>query len=73
MPGTVRVGLVVVIDEFDRTAEQAALGVDFLLPDLGAEQRLFAVGGERTGQRHAEADFDRGGALRECPPGRQGG
>jgi len=27
-------------------------------------QRHFAVGGERTGQRHAETDFDRFGGLR---------
>src|SRR5260221_1051816 len=45
-----------VIDELDWTPEQAALGVDLLLPDLHAEQRLLAVGREPTGQRHGEAD-----------------
>ena len=53
------IALVVVEDELDRTPEQTALGVDFLFPDLHAEQRLLAVGGERAGQRHAEADRDR--------------
>ena len=61
-----RVGLVVVIDELNLAAEQAAFGVDLFLPDLGAEQRLLAVGRQRAGQRHAKADFDwAAGALRE--------
>ena len=30
--------------QFDLAAEQSALGVDFLFPDFGAEQRLLAVG-----------------------------
>ena len=51
--------LVVVIDELDRAPEQAALGVDLLLPDLHAEQRLLAVRRQRAGQRHGEADLDR--------------
>src|SRR5262249_17268306 len=33
--------------------------VDGLLPDRGTEQRLLAVGGERSGQRHGEPDRDR--------------
>jgi hypothetical protein len=45
--------------------QQAAFGVDFFLPNLRAEQRLLAVDGERAGQRHTEAYFDRCGALRE--------
>ncbi len=53
------------MDELNLPAEQAALGVDFFFPDLAAEQRLLAVHGERAGQRHAEADFDRCGALGE--------
>ena len=61
------------MDELDLPAEQAALGIDFLCPDLAAEQRLLAVGGKRAGQRHAEADFDRRGALgkggRSCERG----
>ena len=66
MPGTVDgIGLVVVMDKLDLTAKQTALGVDFFLPDLGAEQRLLAVGRERAGQRHAETDLDRCGALRK--------
>ena len=59
-----RIALVIVVNELDRTPEQAALGVDLLFPDLHAEQRLLAVGGERTGQRHAEADLDRLARLR---------
>ena len=61
-----RIGLVVVIDQFDLAAEQTALGVDFLLPDLRAEQRLLAVRRQRTGERHAKADLDRLAALRGC-------
>ena len=37
-----------------------------LLPDLGAEQRLLAVGGERAGQRHAKTDGDRLAGRRLC-------
>ena len=46
--------------ELDATA---AL-VDLIFPDLHAEQRLLAVGGERAGQRHAEADLDGLAGLR---------
>ena len=67
-----RIGLIVVIDQLHRPAEQAALGVDFLFPDLGAEQRLLAVGGERAGQRHAEADLDRVLGLRRRRQRRRG-
>src|SRR5215469_12500669 len=60
------IGLIIVIDELHRPAEQAALGVDFLLPNLVAEQGLLAGARERAGLRHAEADLDRRGAtLRE--------
>ena len=60
MPGAAAaLALVIVIDELDRTPEQAALGVDLFFPDLHAEQRLLAVGGERTGERHGETDLDR--------------
>ncbi len=38
------IGLVVVVDELDLPPEEPALGVDLLLPDLHAEQRLLAVG-----------------------------
>ena len=38
-----RIGLVVVIHQLDLAAEQAAFGIDFFLPNLGAEQRLLAV------------------------------
>ena len=55
----VRLALIIVVDEPDRAAEQPALGVDLLLPDLHAEQRLLAVGGQRAGLRHGEADLDR--------------
>jgi hypothetical protein len=60
-----RIGLVVVIDELDLTAEQPALGIGFLLPDLGAQQCLLAVRRKRTGQRHAESDLDGVAALGE--------
>ena len=44
MPGTADgIGLVVVIDELDRAAEHAALGVDVVAPDLEGEQDLLAV------------------------------
>ena len=58
-----RVGLVVIMDQLNLTAEQSALGVDFLRPDLRAEQCLLAVHRQRAGQRHAEADLDRLAAL----------
>jgi hypothetical protein len=53
------VGLVVVVDELHRPAEQAAPGVDLFFPDLHGQQRALAVGGERPGQVHAEADGER--------------
>jgi hypothetical protein len=63
-PGHIRrIGLVIVIDELHGPTEQAALGIDFFLPDLGAEQRLLAGPGERAGLRHAEADLDRFAAI----------
>ncbi len=55
---TVGFGLVIVIDELHRPAEQAALGIGFLFPDLGAEQRLLAGARERAGLCHAKADLD---------------
>ena len=51
--------LVVVVDELHRPAEQPALGVDLLFPDLHGQQRRLAVGRERAGQVHAEADGER--------------
>jgi hypothetical protein len=54
-----RIALVVVVHELDRTPEQPALGVGLFLPDLHAEERLLAVGGEGAGQRHPETDGDR--------------
>ncbi len=53
------VGLVVVVDELDLTAEKAATGVDVLGPDLHRDQRRLAVAGERSGEAHAEADLQR--------------
>ena len=61
-----RIGLIVVVDELYFAAEESALGVDLLRPDLGAEQRLLAVGRERSGQRHGEAELDRVAVLRRC-------
>ena len=54
-----RIALVVVIDQLDRAAEQPALGVGLLLPDLHRQQGRLAAGRETAGQRHAEADLDR--------------
>ena len=54
-----RIALVVVIDKLDRPAEQAALGVLVLRPDLHGEQRGFAAARERARLRHAESDLDR--------------
>ena len=54
-----RIALIIVIDELDRAAEQAALGVDVLFPDLHRDERHLAVGRERAGERHAKADLDR--------------
>jgi len=54
-----RLALVVVIDELHRPPEQATLRVDVGLPDLHGDERHLAVGGERTGKRHAEPDLDR--------------
>jgi hypothetical protein len=51
-------GLIVVIDELDGPAKQATLGIDFFLPDLGAEQRLLAGARERTSLSHTETDLD---------------
>src|SRR5262249_31207786 len=62
-----RIGLVVVIDELDRTAEEPALGVDVFLPNLLGEQRRLAVGRKPAGLRYAIADLDRLAGLR---PGR---
>ena len=59
-----RIALIVVVDELHRPAEEPALGVDVLLPDLHREERRLAVGREPAGQRHAEADLDRLGGLR---------
>ena len=54
-----RVGLVVVIDELDRAAEQPAFGIRILGPDLHCEQSRGAVDREPAGQWHAEANRDR--------------
>src|SRR5215471_16370987 len=51
-----RIALVVVMDELDRAAEETALGIDVVLPNLHREQRRFARGSEPTGQSHAKAN-----------------
>src|SRR5262249_36505136 len=61
----VRLGLIVVIDELDGPAEQAALRVNFLFPNLRAEQRLLAGPGQRARLSHTETDLDWFAALRE--------
>jgi hypothetical protein len=53
------------MDELDLAAKKPAIGIDFFCPDLRAEQGLLAVGHQRTGQRHAEADLNWCGALPE--------
>jgi hypothetical protein len=55
--------LVIVDDQLDLAAEQAALLVDVVAPDLDADQRRLAAGGQTAGQRHAHADLD-GSLLR---------
>jgi hypothetical protein len=54
-----RIRLVVVVDQLDRPIEQAALLVDVFFPNLRRQQRRFAVGRQRAGQVHAEADGQR--------------
>ncbi len=51
--------LVVIDDQFDLAAEQAALGIDIVAPDFDAEQRSLAAAGEAAGLRHRHADLDR--------------
>ena len=53
------VRLVVITDQVDLAAKEPALGIGFLFPDLGAEQRLLAVGRERSGLGQVETDLDR--------------
>ena len=50
--------LIVVVDKLDLAAKEAALGVDLLFPDLGAEQCLLAVRRQWTGQRQRKADLN---------------
>ena len=45
-------------DELDRTAEDAALGVDFVERHLAAGELVLAEGGVGAGQRIVEPDFD---------------
>jgi hypothetical protein len=54
-----RVRLIVVGDHLDRPAEDPALLVHVVLPDLDGHQRRLAVRRQATGQRHAEPDLDR--------------
>jgi hypothetical protein len=54
-----RIGLVVVIDELNRPAQQTLLGVDVVLPDLHRQQCRLAGAGKPAGQRHAKTDRDR--------------
>jgi hypothetical protein len=61
-----RVRLVVVDDEVDLAAQQAALLVDVLDPHLQCEQRRLAAGAKRSGLRHAHADLDRPLRERSC-------
>jgi hypothetical protein len=54
-----RVALVVVVDQPDRPAEQPAIGVGLLFPDLHRQQRRLAARREPAGQTHSKADVDR--------------
>jgi hypothetical protein len=67
-----RAALVVVKNQLDRSAEQAALGIDVGLPDLHRQQCRLADRGEPAGQRHAEADCDRLGCPRHARHGEAG-
>src|SRR6185437_5896798 len=58
------IGLVVVIDERDRTPEQAALGIDVVAPDLQRQQKLAAVRRIGAGEAEAQTDLDRIGGVR---------
>ncbi len=53
------IALIVVDNEFHRAAEEAALGVDVVAPQLKRKQKLFAVLRYPAGHRQAEADLDR--------------
>ncbi len=59
-----RIAPVVVIDEFDLAAEQPALGVDLLGPDLRRQRRRLAGDRKRAGERHGEPDAQRLGRPR---------
>src|SRR5262249_52617333 len=58
-----RVGLIIVVHELARPAEQSPLGVAIPPPDLLRQQPRLAVGGKPAGQRHAVADPDRRARL----------
>jgi len=66
------IALIIVEHELDRTAEQPALGVDVIAPDFQRRQQHLAVGGDPSGQRHAEPDLDRLGRARRRERPRQG-
>src|SRR5262249_4485295 len=53
-----RTALIVVINELDRSAEQAPFGIDGLLPDLLSEQGRVAAAGEPSSLRDCVADLD---------------
>ena len=55
--------LVVIIDELDRSPEQAAGGIDVLRPYLRRQQGRLTGAGESAGERHAEANANRLGRL----------
>jgi hypothetical protein len=53
------IALVVVKHQLHGPAEQAALGIDVVAPELDRRQKLLAVGRHAAGQRDAEANLDR--------------
>ena len=61
-----RIALIVVVDELDWAAEQTALGVDIVAPELQRDQKLLAVLRHPAGHRHAEADLDWLTGVRAC-------
>ena len=66
-----RVALIVVAQEIDRAAEQPALRIDVVAPDLERDQELLADAGDAPRHRHAAADLDRLRGVRGRERGRR--
>ena len=59
-----RIALVVIKNQINRAAQEAALRVDVIAPHLQREQQLLAVLRHPAGECHAETDLDRIGRHR---------